>query len=64
VLYKFQFRTPKKSDACYQWVAKLEKKPKPYSENDSDADYYKCKECGNSIEKNQLICEKCGLSIN
>ena len=64
VLYKFQLGNPKKSDACYQRVANLDKKPKPYSEIASDRNYYKCKECGNPMELNQLICEKCGLSVD
>ena len=64
VLYKFQFGNPKKSDECYQRVAKLEQKTKPNSESNSITTYNKCKECGNPMEKNQLICEKCGVSID
>jgi len=64
VLYKFQLGNPKKSDECYQRVAYLEQKAKPNSGSDSDIIFNSCKECGNPMEKNQLICEKCGLSID
>ncbi|QEE17629.1 tetratricopeptide repeat protein [Promethearchaeum syntrophicum] len=62
VLYKFQLRNPKKSDNCYQRVTDLDKKNKSNSGNISDIIHYKCKECGNPMEKNQIICEKCGFS--